>query len=228
MELWGRITGISGHKVTLSVESLEELASLSLYTTVEQPEAVLQISDDRHISPVQRKKAYAIMGEMANYFGYFPDEMKEWMKYFFEAETGHEYFSFATIDMTTAREFITFLLEYALRHHVPMKKSALEYQDDLEAYMYQSLKYRSCVICGKDADVHHIDAVGRGNDRNLVDHRGRKLIALCREHHQLAHNMGWPSFSAEYHVVGVALKSEDLIRLGIMTKKRMEELDHDK
>jgi hypothetical protein len=225
MELWGRITSVSGHKVTLSVENLEELARLSLYTTEEQPEAVIQISDNRHISLVQRKKAYAIMSEMANFFGYDPSEMKQWMKYFFEAETGHEYLSLATTDMTTAREFITFLLDYAIRYHVPMKKSALEYQDDLNAYMYQSLKYRSCVICGQHADVHHVDVIGMGNDRKLVDHRNKRLIALCWEHHSLAHKMGWPTFKETYHLKGIILESELLIKLHIMTQKRMDELD---
>ncbi|WP_250779589.1 putative HNHc nuclease, partial [Weissella diestrammenae] len=73
--------------------------------------------------------------------------------------------------------------------------------------------------------MHHIDVIGMGNDRRKVDHRGRLLIALCREHHQHAHQMGWLTFKDQYHVKGVTLNAETLNRLGIMTYKRMKEID---
>lgn len=225
MDLWGHITAVKGNQIVVSLESQEELASLSLFTTEEQPQVVVNVQDERHLSVLQRKKAYAIIGEIASWSGYLPEEQKEWMKYLFTAETGTPHFSFANTDMTTARQFITFLLEYALKNHVPMTHSGLTYQDDLDAYMYQSLKYRSCVICGKHADVHHLDTVGMGNDRNLVDHRQKHLIALCREHHKEAHQLGWPTFKNRYHVKGIKLDAQTLNRLGIMTYKRMEEID---
>ena len=58
MDIWGRITNISGNKVTMSVEDAQELAMLSLYTSEERPQAVISIADERSISRVQRKKAY--------------------------------------------------------------------------------------------------------------------------------------------------------------------------
>ena len=225
MDLWGRITAVRGNQVTISVEDAQELASLSLYTTEERPQAVVTVADERHISRIQRKKAYAIIGEIAKWSGYTPEEAKEWMKFYWEAETGNQPFSFADTDMTTARAFITYLLDYAIRNHIPMAKSGLQYADDVEAYMYQSLRYRSCVVCGKPADVHHIDTVGMGNNRQTTDHRNKRLIALCRIHHNEAHNIGWPTFAEMYHVLGIKLDSETLQRLGIMTIKQMEEFD---
>lgn len=35
MDLWGRITAIKGNQIAVSLESREELASLSLFTTEE-------------------------------------------------------------------------------------------------------------------------------------------------------------------------------------------------
>ncbi|WP_165206745.1 putative HNHc nuclease [Weissella sagaensis] len=227
MDLWGRITAIKGNQVVINLENREELANLSLFTKDGQPQVVVEVQDERQLSNLQRKKAYAVMGEIVKYTGYLPEEAKEWMKYLFTAETGHPYFSFSDADMTTAREFITFLLDYAIKHHIPMMHSGLTYQDDLDAYMYQSLKYRSCVICGERADVHHIDTVGMGNDRALVDHRKKDLIALCREHHQEAHQLGWPTFKKKYHVKGIKLNAQTLNQLGIMTYKRMKEIDND-
>ena len=227
MDIWGRITNISGNRVTMSVEDAQELATLSLYTSEEQPQAVISIADERSISRIQRKKAYAIIGEIAKWSGYTPEEAKEWMKFYYEAETGDQHFSFADTDMTTARNFISYLLDYAVKNHIPMSKSGLAYMDDVEAYMYSSLSHRSCVVCGRPADVHHIDTVGMGNDRNLVDHREKNLIALCRVHHNEAHNIGWPAFKQKYHVKGIKLDPETLQRLGIMTFKRMEEIDNE-
>lgn len=225
MELWGRITAIKGNQIAVTLESREELASLSLFTTEEQPQVIVDVQDERHLSNLQRRKAYAIMGEIANWTGYIPEECKEWLKYFFTAETGNPYFSFANTDMTTAKRFITFLLDFAIRNGIPLKHSGITYQDDIDTYMYMSLKYRSCVICGKPADIHHVNSVGMGNDRELVDHRQKHLIALCREHHQQAHQMGWPMFKENYHVKAILLDPQTLNQLGIMTYKRMEEID---
>ncbi|GEP75617.1 putative HNHc nuclease [Weissella thailandensis] len=225
MELWGRITAIKGNQIAVTLESREELASLSLFTTEEQPQVIVDVQDERHLSNLQRRKAYAIMGEIANWTGYIPEECKEWLKYFFTAETGNPYFSFANTDMTTAKRFITFLLDFAIRNGIPLKHSGITYQDDIDTYMYMSLKYRSCVICGKPADIHHVNSVGMGNDRKLVDHRQKHLIALCREHHQQAHQMGWPMFKENYHVKAILLDPQTLNQLGIMTYKRMEEID---
>ena len=226
MDLWGKITAVKGNRVVISLESAQELASLSLFTTEEQPQVVVNVQDERKLSVLQRKKAYALIAEIARWSGYIPEECKEWLKYYFTAETGTPYFSFSNADMTTAKEFITFLLDYAIRNHVPMKHSGLTYQDDLEAYMYSSLKYRSCVICGKHADVHHIQAIGMGNNRNATDHRTKDLIALCREHHQEAHKLGWLTFNNKYHVTGVKLDAQTLNQLGIMTYKQMEDIDN--
>ncbi|KAA8446529.1 putative HNHc nuclease [Weissella paramesenteroides] len=228
MDLWGKITAIKDNQVVITLENREELANLSLFTTAEQPQVVVDVQDERRLSNLQRKKAYAIIAEIAKWSGMFPEECKEWMKYYFTAETGNPYFSFSDTDMTTARRFITFLLDFAIRNKVPMKHSGMTYQDDLDMYMYMSLKHRSCVICGKDAQIHHIDTVGMGNDRKLVDHRRKHLIALCEEHHEETHRVGWPTFKSKYHVKGILLDSQTLNQLGIMTYKRMKEIDDDK
>jgi len=88
MDLWGRITAVKGNQIVVSLESQEELASLSLFTTEEQPQVVMNVQDERHLSALQRKKAYAIIGEIASGSGYLPEEQKEGMQYLFTAATG--------------------------------------------------------------------------------------------------------------------------------------------
>lgn len=227
MELWGRVVHVKGSYVTFAAENPEELANLSLITQEERPEAVVQISDGRLISSAQRRKAYAIMRDISNWSGDDPIAIKQQMKFHFEEEYGIENISLGTSDMTTARYFITMLLEFCFRLDVPLKHSILSVQDDLRATMYLCLRYRKCVLCGRPADVHHVDAIGKGK-RETTDHRNHKLIALCRIHHQEAHNMGWPGYSELHHIIGIKLDEYTILALGMMTKESMAEHDRRK
>jgi hypothetical protein len=228
MDILGKIVAVKGGGVEFKFTDRSLLSKLSLDVMDEPLDAVIRLGDNRHISPAQQRKAYALLDDIAAKFGWTKQEIKATMKYRFGLEYGIDDFSLSNTDMTTAREFINFLLEYVIEHGVPLKNGALELQDDLDTYMYLSLKHRSCVVCGRHADVHHIETVGMGNDRRFIDHREKELIALCRVHHNEAHNMGWPSFSELYHVKGIRLDAKTLNDLHIMSYKRMEEIDRDK
>lgn len=226
MEFDGTFKNISDNEVTVTINNDQIIDNLRQFeSSMEKPEITLRIVDKRYLSPQQRRKTYAMLKDMSNWTGYALEDYKQLMKGMFYEAFGAETFSLANTDVTTARMFISFLIEVALEQGIPMKQPLRERTDDLDVYMLQSLRHRSCVICGKHADVHHIDAIGMGNDRTQADHRGRKMIALCRIHHQLAHNMGWQSFSELFHVVGVVPSSEMIKSLGLMTQKRMDEID---
>jgi hypothetical protein len=61
-----------------------------------------------------------------------------------------------------------------------------------------------CAICNKKAEVHHVDVVGMGANRNKIVHLGMRAIALCRKHHNEAHTRG-QAFFDDYHVYGIKL-----------------------
>ncbi|WP_433322364.1 putative HNHc nuclease [Weissella tructae] len=229
MELWGRVVHVKGSYVTFAAENPEELANLSLITQEDRPEAVLNLPDNRKISNVQRKKAYAIMSDIADWTGYVPEEIKAQMKFMFEAEYGISDISLGTTDMTTARYFITMLLEFCFRMDIPLKHNGLALQDDIRAYAFICLRYRKCMVCGKHETVetHHVDKIGGGN-RKTIDHRNKRLVALCHEHHQEAEHLHWPRFSEIYHLVGIKLDEKTLHDLGLMTYKSMREHDRRK
>ena len=48
MDLWGKITAIKGNQVVITLENREELANLSLFTTAEQPQVIVDMQDERH------------------------------------------------------------------------------------------------------------------------------------------------------------------------------------
>lgn len=50
--------------------------------------------------------------------------------------------------------------------------------------------------------MHHIDAIGMGNDRTETHNVGREVMSLCREHHTEIHTIGKEAFMARYHLEG--------------------------
>ncbi len=169
----------------------------------------VRFDDGRHISAEQRRKAYATIRDIADYTGYLPEEMKELMKIEYVLRKNGDYISLSDCTMEQAREFINTLIEFALDWDIPLSEQALERTDDIGRYLYYCLKTRHCCICGKpDSDIHHEDAVGMGNDRQVYDDRENKKICLCRIHHGLAHQKGVEAFRKMYKVYGIKFNED--------------------
>lgn len=176
----------------------------------------IRIDDGRRISSDQRKKIYALIKDIADHTGHHPEYLKEHMKYEFMMKEDREYFSLSTVDMTTARYFIDSVLEFCFEWDIPLSYKTNELAKEVGNYLYLCLKFRKCAVCGKkNAHIHHVDAVGSGRNRNEVDHTKLRLIALCAEHHQETHTIGWQTFNAKYKVDGIRLNEKTIKRLGI-------------
>lgn len=164
----------------------------------------LGIEDGRRITPLQQRKAYAMLRDIGEYTGYPVEAMKQIKKVEHMMRTGDfEYFSLANCSITKAREYINTLMEYALKEGVILNESGLMRTDDIDTYLIQCIRYRRCCICGRPADIHHVDAIGMGNDRRRYDDSNNQIAALCRNHHTIAHNTGWPRFMSMYKIYGI-------------------------
>lgn len=226
MEFSGQLIKIDGNEIVVRIEDPLLIDTLEGFEESECPDLNVGIVDQRHLSAKQRKKAYATINDMARFLGYDAEDLKHLLKNMFYESFGSRPFSFANTDMTTAKLFISFLIELCMDMEIPLNESGLSRTEDLEVYMLQSMRHRTCAVCMKPhSDIHHIDAIGMGNNRKTADHRGREMICLCREHHQEAHKLGWPTFSNIYHVKGVIPSAEMIAQLGLMTQKRMNEID---
>ena len=166
----------------------------------------MRFDDGRHISADQRKKTYATIRDISDYTGYFPEEQKEWLKYLHISRTGDDYFSLSSCSMDTAREFINTILEYAIEEGIPLSDCAINRTDDIGRYLYYCLIHRKCAVCGRDGEIHHVDAIGMGNDRRKVDDSNYRKICLCRTHHTIAHQRGMQAFTEMYKVYGIVVK----------------------
>ena len=167
--------------------------------------AEMRLDDGRHISAAQRKKIYATIRDIADYTGYMPEEEKEWLKYLHISRTGDTYFSLSTCSMDVAREFINTILEYAIEHGIPLSERGVERADDIGKYLFYCIKHKKCAVCGRDGEIHHVDAIGMGRDRRTVDDSSCRKLCLCRTHHTIAHQRGMRAFEQMYHVYGIAL-----------------------
>lgn len=176
----------------------------------------IRVDDGRRISSDQRKKIYALIKDIANHTGHHPEYLKEHMKYEFMTKEDREYFSLSNVDMTTARYFIETLLEFCFEWEIPLNTNTVALAREINNYLYLCLVYRKCAVCGKKhAHIHHVDAVGSGRNRNEVDHTKLRLIALCAEHHQETHMIGWQTFNSKYKVDGIRVNEQTIKRLGI-------------
>ena len=163
----------------------------------------ITLNDSRPLSAQQRKNCYAMIREIAEWSGDLASEVKEFLKADFiasEALEIQDQFSLSNAPMSTVAAFQKWLARFIVRNDVPCKKSLLSYVDDIDDYVYACLVSKKCCICGRKADLHHVDAVGAGRDRTEIVHEGMKVLPLCREHHTEYHTIGKDEFMKLYHL----------------------------
>ena len=173
-------------------------------------------TDKRSISPEQRRKAWALIGEIACASGYLGAQGRDDLNYTLKGEflrqridslqaDAIKAFSLSDVDMTTARLYIDWLVEFCIINDIPTKVPLYEMAEDAGAYVYTCLIKKKCAVCGKPADLHHVDRVGMGGDRKHMNHIGMQCLPLCRVHHQEAHQHGDETLLDKYHLTTVAI-----------------------
>lgn len=208
-----KITEYDGQK--LVVVPAEDIECEILRKRIRECE--IRLWDGRRISPEQRRKIFAIIRDISEWSGHEPEWFRKLLTWNFVGINDIEWFSLSDVDMSTAKEFITYLIEFCLNHDIPTMDSKLNLTEDIGKYLYACLYHRRCAICNAPADVHHIDRIGMGRDRNKINHIGLRAIALCRTHHDEIHH-GEIDFLNKYHVYGIKLDKELCERLKLNKK----------
>ena len=189
-------------------------------------QVVVLWQDSRGISPEQRRKAWALIGEISAAYGYLSagdrEQLNADMKRQFLIQRMDELtaeaikrFSLSDCDQTTARLYITYLIDFVIEHDIPTKEMTAELCEDIEAYVYQCMLHKRCCICRKPADLHHVDRVGMGRNRDDIVHVGMEAITLCRDHHREAHDHGDARLLERYHLVPITITDEIAKKLNL-------------
>jgi len=119
--------------------------------------------------------------------------------------------------VTDANVLIELVVDFMFEWHVPFAKGYELLPKEEQYFIYQCCRHRVCLVCGLPADIHHVDTVGMGVDRNKVDHTQHRVLPLCRTHHQNYHQLGPERFAELYHVSanGIKLDEETLKKINV-------------
>ena len=192
----------------------------------EQREVWVEYIDARPLSGKQRRSCYAMIHEIADWSGDTTEATKDVLKLDFWCgellEMADTMFSLSDAPMSIVAAFQSWLARFIVRNDVPTKKPMLEYVDDIDDYVYACLIAKKCPICGKKADLHHVDALGMGRDRTEIIHEGLEVLPLCREHHMEVHTLGKAEFFKRYHLNDHGIPADKTIckLYKLNTKKR--------
>lgn len=183
----------------------------------EVKDCYIELVDGRKLSDNQRKMCYALINAIAEWSGSTTEEVKQAFKLeFWVSQTqtlADKIFSLSNAPMSLIAEFQRFLVAFILTNDIPTKRPLVEYVDDIEEYTYLCVVRKKCCVCGRHADLHHIDAVGMGNDRTEIHNIGREVITLCREHHTEIHAIGKSEFMSKYHLDGGVIADKTICKV---------------
>lgn len=185
------------------------------YVRQDMKKATVFLHDGRKHSRDQHGKVFALIGEIAMWAGYKASETSEvnadmkrdfLLKRFDDLSAAAiKSFSMSDGDVTTVSLYISHLIDFILEHNIPTKRPLTEMCEDIQAAVYSAMMHKRCIVCGRKADLHHVDRVGMGNDRREICHIGMRALPLCREHHNEAHQHGDAALMGKYHLETVVI-----------------------
>lgn len=181
-------------------------------------EVDVKVVDKRHITDQQRKFIFALCNEISYYTGDDREYIRLLMQQYNANLREIEVESLSTCSMTYANNLIDTIINFCIDKEIPFAKELLEenkYTFDEKQTYAMALK-RVCVVCGQRADIHHVDTIGMGNNRQKVSHIGKKALPLCRSHHTNCHEIGDDAFIEKYHLTPFTVdkKMEIFIKKG--------------
>lgn len=172
----------------------------------------LQFIDPNDISHKQRKLIFALLNDIEEWNGDPVEYRRHILTQEFMALNNMDHFSLSNCSMQEAREFIDWILTFVFKYNVPIKHETSDLMKEDKNFIYMCVMKRKCVICGQGhAELAHYHAVGRGRNRNKIDHRDNKVLPLCHKHHMLQHDMGMKSFNDYYKLNNSWIEVNDKI-----------------
>ena len=222
---------IKGYIKSYDGETLTVMAPFKKGYLLDKQEIVdceIRLNDGRTISNAQRRKIFALASDIGDYVSRISNpreyqEMLRTLKLLYvqdRADKEHirrmltikycelvdtDIFSLSNVDMSTARDFISWLIEKCIEFDIPTNDSLLYLAEDVGQYIYLCVAKRRCAICGKKADIHEVEKVGMGRNRRTMHHLGQLVQPLCRLHHREVESIGQKAFDKKYHTESIKL-----------------------
>ncbi|MDW3787338.1 putative HNHc nuclease [Staphylococcus saprophyticus] len=179
------------------------------------------IHDPYKITGKQRRKIFAMVRDIYDYYG----QPMDYLRYMFQKQleflNGYEPISLSNCKRRQASELIELILDFVFDNNIPMRIATSNLMTNDRYFLYKSTINRTCVICGApNSDLAHYQAVGRGRNRNKINHYGNKVLALCRKHHNQQHDMGMSSFNKLHHLENAWVEVDDKLNSMLRGEKQ--------
>jgi len=237
--LTGYIQGFDGSMLHVIVP----FSDSELLERQEITECEVHLHDGRSLSPKQRNKIFALVQDITAYTSGYDakkaafnetlramqlcyvldltdsEAVRRALTYHYCDLQGIDLFSLSArgsdaLDMSTARDFIDWLVELCVENGIPCQDTLLNRCEDIQRYLYACVANRRCCLCGAKADIHEVDKVGAGRNRRKIAHLGQRVQPLCRKHHGEEENIGQAAFDALHHLEAVRLDETLCKKLG--------------
>lgn len=220
--MFGKLESIKGNQILITLDEKIDMYKVQRLSDGKKPTVEVDISDERKITPDQRKKIYALINDLCEYTGDVPEYWKEKFKFMVETIFEIDDFSLSNCSMTVGNYMILVILEFLFQHDIPFKTKVWDSIPDDFPKQALALKQKRCVICGKPADIAHYNAVGSGRNRKKINHIGMYIMTLCRTHHTEQHKIGINNFIRKYHIKPIKVTPEiaKRFKLGRVTDDR--------
>ncbi|WP_226385986.1 putative HNHc nuclease [Staphylococcus sp. Marseille-Q1834] len=186
---------------------------------LEQPIDVdCTVIDPNAITGKQRRKIFALVNDIEAHTGQPRDYMRQMFQDYVRFIYGYEErISLSDCNRKVASQIIEVIIEWVFLNDIPLQYKTSNLLKENKAFLYWATITRHCVICGKShSDLAHLETVGRGMNRNKINHYDKHVLALCREHHTEQHKIGINTFNDRYHLSDSWIKVDD--RLNKMLK----------
>lgn len=176
------------------------------------------LHDKRLITDQQRKFIFALCNEISFETG----EDSEYLRLILQQYNANlrdiQVESLSNCSMTYANGLIDTIIEFCIEHEIPISGDVIsdhKYKFN-EHQVYMMCLKRICVVCGKRADIHHVDHIGRGYNRNKISHVGKRALPLCRKCHTDIHTIGEEKYIEMNHLTPIVIdeKMEYFIKRG--------------
>lgn len=165
-------------------------------------EVDVQVVDPFRITDKQRRKIFALVKDIEAHTGQPMDYMRHLFIEYVRTYYGYDKrISLSDCTRTQASQIIEVTLDWIFHNDIPLAYKTNDLLKSDKSFLYWSTVNRNCVICSKPhSDLAHRYAVGKGRNRNKINHVGNQVLALCRNHHTEQHQIGMDTFNKKYHL----------------------------
>lgn len=197
MEREGKITKYKVNKngdVELIIKLSQDKNLIKNLTKYRSCDIILKNKDT--ITSQQRKKIYALIGDIAKFTGDDVFNIKQMMKFYYVQQGGSE-ISISDCTKEEAKELINVIMDFALENMIPLGKKGLEITEDILHYLYKCCEFKRCCISGTSGKIYNVDSIGE------VDKSEHTKICLSDKYYEELERIGKDKFFKKYCVCGV-------------------------